>query len=117
MNTTTSVAIMLASAFLAAVSQMLLKAEAIRPHRSAIHSYMNVRVIAAYAILVLTLFMNILAYTAIAYKYGAVINATSYTFALALSALCFKDKITWSAALGNVLIVTGIVVFALGRAS
>ena len=117
MNTATGVAIMLASAFLAAVSQMLLKAEAMRPHRSAILAYMNVRVIVAYSVLVLTLFMNILAYTAIAYKYGAVINATSYTFALVLSAICFKDKITWSAALGNVLIIAGIAVFALGRAS
>lgn len=116
MSAATGVAIMLASAFLAAVSQMLLKAEAMRPHGSAIRAYVNVRVAVAYSILVLTLFMNIVAYTAVAYKYGAVINATSYTFALALSAMCFGDKITWSAALGNALIIAGIAVFALGRA-
>ena len=56
--------------------------------------------------------MNVYAFTAVPYKYGAVINASSYTFALFLSCFFFKDKFTWRAVCGNLLIILGIAVYS-----
>ena len=107
------VGIMFLSAFLAAFAQMLLKKSADEPHRSFLHNYLNTKVITGYSIFFLTMFMNVYAFTAVPYKYGAVINASSYTFALLLSIAMFKDRFTWRAVCGNLLIVLGIAVYSL----
>ena len=106
------VGIMVLSAFLAAFAQMLLKKSADEPHASLLGNYLNVKVISGYSIFFLTLVMNIYAYTSVPYQYGAVINAFSYTFALILSVFFLKDKITWRAVCGNLLIVLGIAVYS-----
>ncbi len=115
MNISIGVGIMFFSAFLAAFAQMLLKKSADKPHRNLLDSYLNVNVISGYSIFVLTLVMNIYAYTSVPYKYGPVINASSYTFALILSVLILRDKITWRAVCGNLLIVLGIAVYSFDR--
>lgn len=106
------VGIMVLSAFLAAFAQILLKKSADEPHRNLLNSYLNIKVISGYSIFFLTLVMNIYAYTSVPYKYGAVINASSYTFALILSGFLLKDRITWRAICGNLLIVLGIAVYS-----
>ena len=112
MKLTICVGIMFLSAFLAAFAQMLLKKSADEPHRSFLRNYLNAKVIIGYSFFFLTMFMNVYAFTVVPYKYGAVINASSYTFALLLSIAMFKDKFTWRAICGNLLIVLGIAVYS-----
>ena len=112
MKLTICVGIMFLSAFLAALAQMLLKKSADEPHRDLLHNYSNVKVLSGYAIFFLTMIMNVYAFTSVPYKYGAVINASSYTFALLLSYIIFKDRFTWRAICGNLLIVLGIAVYS-----
>ena len=106
------IGIMFLSAFLAAAAQMLLKKSADEPHSGFLNSYLNFKVITGYSIFFVTLVLNVYAFTAVPYKYGAVINASSYTFALILSAIVFKDKFSWRAIVGNVLIIIGIGIYS-----
>ncbi len=106
------VGIMFLSAFLAAFAQMLLKKSADEPHRNLLSNYLNIKVITGYAIFFSTMLLNVYAFTAVPYKFGAVINASSYTFALLLSIAMFKDKFTWRAICGNLLIILGIAVYS-----
>ena len=106
------VGIMFFSAFLAAFAQMLLKKSSNEPHRNLLNNYLNIKVISGYTIFFLTMIMNVFAFTVVPYKYGAVINASSYTFALLLSYFFFKDKFTWRGVCGNLLIVLGIAVYS-----
>lgn len=106
------VCIMFLSAFLAAGSQILLKKSALEPHRNFLFNYLNGKVIFAYSLFSLTLMMNIYAFTGVAYKYGAVINASSYPFTLILSVFFLGDRFSWKGIFGNILIVLGITLYA-----
>lgn len=103
--------IMVTCALLSAFSQILLKKSSLEKHRSFIYNYLNVKVVVAYAIFALTLFMNIYAYTGIPFKYASVLNATSYLFTMVLSAILLKDRISWQCALGNCVIIAGIGIY------
>ena len=113
MKTAICVGIMFLSAFLAAAAQMLLKKSADEPHRNLLSNYLNVKVICGYSIFFMTMILNVYAFTAVPYKYGSVINASSYTFALILSAVLFRDKFSWRAYCGNALIILGIAIYSL----
>jgi len=105
--------IMIACAFLAAFSQILLKQRTQDRHSKLLFQFLNWKVMLAYSIFALTLFLNIYAYSGIPFKYGSVLNASSYFFAMILSALILKDRLTWRSVTGNILILTGIAVYAL----
>ena len=103
--------IMVFCAMLSAYSQILLKKSTLEKHQSFIFYYLNTKVIGAYSIFTLTLFLNIYAFTGIAYKYASVLNATAYIFTMLLSRWMLKDRISWQCALGNTMIILGILVF------
>ena len=64
--------IMLLSSFLAAISQILLKLSAKKNHKNWIMEYINPFVISGYLLLLLTMIMNIYAYSGIDYKFGPI---------------------------------------------
>ena len=102
---------MLLSAFMAAVSQLLLKKSANREHKNKLFEYLNFYVITGYLLLVLTLFMNMWAFQGVPYKLGPVLNAASYVFVMLLSRIFLKERVTRQKAAGMFLIVLGIIVF------
>ena len=103
--------LLFSSAFLSAISQLLLKQSADLPHTSPIHAYLNGRVLGAYAIFSATVFVNIWAFRSLDYKYGEVLLTSSYGFVLLLSRLVLREKITASVFCGNLLIAIGIAVY------
>lgn len=104
--------LMFGSAFLSAVSQILLKSSTKDPHENAWRRYWNGKVLTAYGIFFATLFMNIYAFSVVPFKYGSVIMASSYSFTLILAALLLKERPTWRSICGNLMILTGIAVYA-----
>lgn len=100
--------------FLAAVSQVLLKKEAMKEHDSIVSEYVNPLVAIAYAILVATTLMTIVAYKVIPVSLGSVLEATSYFYVTIFGVLFFKEKITPLKAIAIGLIVVGIAIFATG---
>lgn len=108
-----SVILCITSGFLAAVSQILLKAAAKKKHKNFLRQYLNIWVAGGYLLLLCSLLLNFLAYQWMDYKYGPVFASTSYIFVLILSSLVFKEKITVKMIIGNICIVCGIIVFCL----
>ena len=100
--------------FLASISQVMLKMEAMKPHESVLAEYLNPMVIFAYGIFFATTPMTILAYTVIPVSLGAVLEATSYLYVTAFGALIFKERITLPKIIAIGLIILGVIIFALG---
>ncbi len=110
MNEPFYAALMIAAAFLAAVSQILLKISADKKHTGRLKEYLNPYVITGYGMLALSLLVNMYAYQKIDLRYGPVLNAASYIFVLLLGRLILKEKITQGKLCGNLLIMLGIVI-------
>lgn len=99
------------SAFLAAVSQILLKVSAGKIYRNALMEYLNPWVISGYFLLLSTTVINLFAYKKIEYKYGAIMETLAFVFVILFSRILFKEKITKKKLFGSVLILVGIIVF------
>lgn len=105
--------IMVGCTLLTATSQTMLKKSANEKHKNIIFEYLNWRVITAYIIFVLVLLLNTYAYTMVPLKYGAVIDTLSYVFVLLFSVALLKEKVTMGKLIGNLLIITGILIYTL----
>ena len=105
--------LMFAATFFTEISQVLLKQSAEKKHKSWIFEYLNWRVITAYGISFSVLLLNTYAYTKVDMKYGAVIDTFSYVFVMVLSYLILKEKFTKGQLIGNLIIITGVMVYTL----
>lgn len=102
------------SVFLASGAQMLLKKGALQPHGSFLKEYLNPWVMGGYAILGLTLVLNIFAMSrGIQVKEVGIIESLSYLFVPLMSLLFFKERLTPRKILSIVIIIAGIAVFFL----
>ena len=105
--------LMIVGTFLTAISQILLKQSANRPHKSAIYEYLNWRVILSYGIFFGVLLLNTYAYTKVDLKYGAVIDTLSYVFVMLLSWVLLREKFSKGKIIGNLLIMAGVIIYTL----
>ena len=102
---------MLGGTFFTAVSQILLKQSSNIKYENKIREYLNFRVILSYGMFFLILLLNTWCYTKVEMRYGPVIDTAAYVFVLLLSRL--KEKITKGKILGNLIIITGILIYTL----
>lgn len=100
--------------FISAISQVLLKKEALKEHGSVIREYLNPSVIFAYALFFSATLMSVFAYKMIPLSLGPILEATSYIYVVAFGALFFKEKITKKKVAALMLIVSGICVYSIG---
>lgn len=105
--------LMFAATFFTAISQVLLKQSSRKSYKSVIYEYLNWRVITAYGIAAAVLLVNTYAFTKVDLKYGAVIDTCSYVFVMLLSWLILKEKFNRGQLIGNLIIITGILVYTL----
>jgi len=108
------VAIFLFGVFISAVSQVLLKKEAMKPHESVLAEYLNPRVIVAYAIFFAATLMTIIAYRAVPLSLGPILEATSYLYVMVFGAVFFSEKPTKLKVAAVGLIFLGIAIYATG---
>ena len=104
---------MLGGTFFTAVSQILLKQSSNIKYENKIIEYLNFRVILSYGMFFLILLLNTWCYTKVEMRYGPVIDTAAYVFVLILSRLILKEKITKGKILGNLIIITGILIYTL----
>ena len=104
---------MLGVTFFTAVSQILLKQSSNIKYENKIREYLNFRVILSYGMFFLILLLNTWCYTKVEMRYGPVIDTAAYVFVLLLSRLILKEKITKGKILGNLIIITGILIYTL----
>lgn len=105
--------LMFAGTFFTAVSQVLLKQSANRPHKSAIYEYLNWRVILSYFLFFMVLLVNTWAFTKVEMKYGTVIDAFSYVFVMILSLVLLHEKFSKGRLIGNLIIIAGIIIYTI----
>ena len=103
------------SGILSSFSQVLLKKSAQKEKKTVIGEYLNILVIAGYAITMLCMLLTIVAYKGIPFKYGAVLESLVYLYIMILSKIFLKEKLTKKKILGNVIIVLGVIIFSLGK--
>ena len=103
--------IIISTAFISAFSQILLNISTSKKHRNRLFEYLNPYVIISYILLVGTLIINIYAMQTLELKVAHALAASSYVFAMFLSHWILKEPITIKKALGNILIILGIIVF------
>ena len=104
---------MLGGTIVTAVSQILLKLSSNIKYENKIREYLNFRVILSYGMFFLILLLNTWCYTKVEMRYGPVIDTAAYVFVLLLSRLILKEKITKGKILGNLIIITGILIYTL----
>lgn len=104
-------AAMVLSAFLSALSQMMLKRSADKTYKNALEAYLNPSVILSYGILFATMLINMLAYRSLPYLVGQTLIATSYIFVMLLGRMILGEKLTKKKIAGNLLIIVGILIF------
>lgn len=104
----------LSSVFIAAISQVLLKKEAMKPHKSVIQEYLNPLVVIAYTFFLGTTILSLLAYKEIPLNLGPILETTSYLYITVFGVTIFKEKLTKQKTLALLMIITGIAVYTVG---
>lgn len=100
------------SVFIASGAQMLLKQGARQQYPNFIRQYLNFWVISGYAIMFLSLVLNIHAMSkGVLVKELSIIEALSYLFVPTLSYIFFKERLTVLKFVAVLVIMTGVVVF------
>lgn len=102
--------IMVASIFIAAVSQILLKISANTSHFGVIHEYLNIRVIIAYFLLFLTTIITVLALRYVPLYIAASVEALSQVFVYILGRIVLKEHTNKRKSIGMMIIIAGILI-------
>ena len=102
--------IALAAVFIAAVSQVLLKKEANQTHKSFMGKFMNPKVVIAYFLLFLSLFLNTVALRGMELTVLPCITASSFIWILLLSYFFLGERPGKYRIIGSLIIAAGIII-------
>ena len=103
------IVIFLLSVLIAAISQILLKRSAGKQYTSKEREYLNVRVIAAYALFFLSSLLTVLAYRGVPLSMGPVLETTGYLWVTIMGRLILKEKVSMRKLTGLAVIVLGVI--------
>ncbi len=101
--------ILLLGVFVSAVSQVMLKKSAEKPHASPLKEYLNPLVAGAYALFLLSTLMSVWAYRGVSLGLGAVLEATGYLYVTFFGITLFHEKLNAKKAAALILIVAGVI--------
>ncbi|SDY09901.1 hypothetical protein SAMN02910264_01436 [Ruminococcaceae bacterium YAD3003] len=105
--------IFLISVFISSVAQIILKKSAVKKYDSVIREYLNVRVIGAYSIFILSTLLTMYAYTGVPLTLGTLLEAAGYIYIPLLCFFFLKEKISPRMVLGSLFIICGIIIYNL----
>jgi len=105
--------ILLLSVCIASFSQLLLKKEALKEHKSFILQYLNIRVISAYFLLFLSTLCSLVAFRVVPLGLSPFAEAVSQILTVSLSVLFLKEGMTKKKLLGLAIIVIGIILISI----
>ena len=112
MNNILHISMLLLSVLIACFSQLFLKKEALKEHPTFLSQYLNLLVIMAYILMLISNICSLIAFRKVPLAISPIADATSQIITVALSAIFLKEKITKKKLLGLLIIVIGIVVLA-----
>lgn len=102
----------LGSVLISSFSQILLKKTAEYTYESKMREYLNARVILAYGLFFSSTLITLYAYKVIPLSMGPILEASGYVWVAILSWLFLKEKIKAKKTIGLLVIIAGIVIFA-----
>ena len=105
--------ILLLGVFISAVSQVMLKKSAEKPHASPLKEYLNPLVIGAYALFVGSTLLSVLAYRGLPLSLGPVFETTGYIWVTAFGITLFGERLNRKKLLALAMIVGGIILSAI----
>ena len=112
-GTAAGVLLMLLSVTIAGFSQVILKKAAGRTYLTPVRQYLNVPVVSAYGLFVLSTVFSAAAYRTLPLSATPVFNALSQLIVAALAFLFFREKPSPRRAAGLAVVIAGIVLFSL----
>lgn len=98
------------STFIASLSQILLKISANNPNHTGIYAYLNIHVIVAYSLFLLSTFFSVYALKYIPISISAFLGTSSYFFVIFFSYIILKEKISKNMLIGLFFILLGIII-------
>lgn len=108
-----SIILLFLASCITTVSQVLLKLSAKSEAKNIIHIFVNHRVIVAYSLFFLVIFISTYAYKTIDYKYGVAMESLSYVLVLLSSRFFLSERLSKHQLIGMVLITSGIICFSI----
>ena len=106
--------LILIGTFISAVAQVMLKKATMKEYSSRIREYLNPLVIFAYAVFFGASLLSVVAYRVVPLSMGPILEATSYIYVTIFGVTVFKETITGKKIAALLIILTGIVIYALG---
>lgn len=100
--------------FISGISQVMLKASAMKKHDSPLGEYLNPLVIGAYALFVAATLCSVFAFKKIPLSMGPVLDATGYIYVVFFGVTIFHETISFKKALALALIIGGVIIYSLG---
>ena len=95
---------------IAAFSQILLKISANKEHSSRIKEYINIDVVLAYMLFVISTLFTIIALRRISVSSSAILESINYVLVPTLSFLILKEKLNKTQILGMIIILFGVII-------
>ena len=108
-----SIGVYIASAFLVAVAQVLLKISADRVYSTRLREYLNPLVLSGYFLFTISLVVSILAYRYLPLSTAKMLDSTTYIFVAVLGYFLLKERLKRRQLLGMFIIILGILVFSI----
>lgn len=108
-----SIYVYVASAFLVAVAQVLLKISADRVYSTRVKEYLNPLVLSGYFLFTISLVVSILAYRYLPLSTAKMLDSTTYIFVAVLGYFLLKEKLKRRQLLGMFIMILGILVFSI----
>ena len=105
--------IMIAAAFVNALSQIILKksADETKGKSGLKNKFLNKKVIFAYGLFALVCLVNLIAYRGVDFKYGSIIQMIGQIFVILLARIFCKEALSKRKIISMILISVGIVVY------
>ena len=104
---------MMSGTFISSLSQILLKKSSMKTYPSKIYEYLNPYVIGGYAIFFLSTILGLIALKVLPLSYGPIIESSGHIFVPLFSYIFLKEKINSKQLLGIIIIIIGIITYAL----
>ena len=103
----------LSAVLISSISQILLKKSAEHHYENILREYLNVKVILAYVLFFLSTLITLFSYKVLPLSMGPILEASGYVWVAILSFLILKEKIKLKKWIGLLVIILGILIYAL----
>lgn len=96
------------------IAQVMLKKEALKPHTSFVHEYLNPLVAGGYVLMLASTLMLVVSFRGIPLSMAPVLEAASYLYVTVFGVFLFKEKVSGRKVVALAVIMLGIFVYAAG---